>query len=71
MVSAQAVGQTAVTNRELGELASRLRGPLLLPGDPGYDASRSVWNAMFDRRPAAVVRCLGAADVLSSVSFAR
>ena len=34
-------------------LKARLRGPLLLPGDSGYDDSRTVWNAMIDRRPGA------------------
>ncbi len=52
-------------------LKMRLRGPLLGPGDAGYDESRTVWNAMFDRRPAAVVRCLGVADVIACVQFAR
>src|SRR5512145_1625365 len=53
------------------ELRMRLRGPLLLPGDAGYDEARSVWNAMIDRRPAAIVRCLGVADVVACVNFAR
>jgi FAD/FMN-containing dehydrogenase len=53
------------------ELRCRLRGTLLLPGDPGYEDARCVWNAMIDRRPALVVRCLGAADVVASVNFAR
>jgi FAD/FMN-containing dehydrogenase len=50
-----------------------LRGPLLLPahGDAGYDDARSIWNAMIDRRPAAVIRCLGVADVVAGVRFAR
>jgi FAD/FMN-containing dehydrogenase len=50
---------------------ARLRGPLLLPGDAGYEDSRTVWNAMIDRRPALVVRCLGVADVVACVQFAR
>ena len=50
---------------------TRLRGPLLLPGEPGYDEGRAVWNAMIDRRPALIVRCLGVADVISAVNFAR
>jgi FAD/FMN-containing dehydrogenase len=48
-----------------------LRGQLLSPGDPGYDDSRSVWNAMIERKPALVARCLGAADVIASLRFAR
>jgi FAD/FMN-containing dehydrogenase len=52
-------------------LRPQLRGPALLPGEPAYDDARSVWNAMIDRRPALVVRCLGTADVLRGVAFAR
>jgi len=51
-------------------LRERLRGSLLLPGEPGYDESRSIWNAMIDRRPAAIVRAAGAADVIQTVGFA-
>ena len=50
---------------------SQLRGPLLRPDDPGYDDARSVWNGMIDRRPALIVRCLGTADVVAAVAFAR
>jgi FAD/FMN-containing dehydrogenase len=52
-------------------LRSRLRGPLLRPGDAGYDAARTVWNAMIDRRPALIARCLGVADVVAAVGFAK
>jgi FAD/FMN-containing dehydrogenase len=48
-----------------------LRGTLLLPGEPGYDAARAVWNAMIDCRPAAIVRAAGAADVIQAVNLAR
>ncbi len=54
----------------LDGLKMRLRGPLLLPGEPGYDDSRTVWNGMIDRRPAAVARCLGTADVIECVKLA-
>lgn len=50
---------------------ARLRGPVLAPGDGGYEDSRTVWNSMIDRRPAMVARCIGIADVIESVRFAR
>jgi FAD/FMN-containing dehydrogenase len=53
------------------QFGNRLRGALLLPGIPGYDEARSIWNAMIDRRPNLIARCLGVADVLASVNFAR
>ncbi|HSM14783.1 MAG TPA: FAD-binding oxidoreductase [Thermoanaerobaculia bacterium] len=55
----------------LDGLRAGLKGALLLPGDAGYEESRTVWNAMIDRRPAAVARCLGRADVAAAVRFAR
>ena len=55
----------------LDGLKMRLRGPVLVPGDAGYDESRTVWNAMIDRKPALVARCLGVADVIACVQFAR
>ena len=47
-----------------------LRGPVCLPGDAGYDEARTLWNAMIDKRPAAVVRAAGASDVIRSVRLA-
>ncbi|MFI4947439.1 MAG: FAD-binding oxidoreductase [Alphaproteobacteria bacterium] len=53
------------------EFAAGLRGPLLRPGDGGYDAARIVWNGMIDRCPALIARCAGVADVMAAVCFAR
>jgi FAD/FMN-containing dehydrogenase len=61
---------TAATDA-MPSLASRLRGELLRPGDAGYDAARRLWNAMIDKRPALVARCLDAADVATAIAFAR
>jgi FAD/FMN-containing dehydrogenase len=52
-------------------LRATLRGALLCDGDPGYGDARHVWNAMIDKRPAAIVRCAGVADVIAAVKFAR
>jgi FAD/FMN-containing dehydrogenase len=60
-----------VATGEIDDLRASLRGSLLQPGDPGYDQSRRIWNAMIDKRPAMIVRCAGAADVMASVRFAR
>jgi FAD/FMN-containing dehydrogenase len=46
-------------------------GELLRDGDPGYDESRTVFNAGIDRRPALIARCTGAADVIAAIAFAR
>ncbi|MBY4675247.1 FAD-binding oxidoreductase [Marinobacterium sp. CAU 1594] len=48
-----------------------MRGELLMPGSAGYDNARTLWNAMIDKRPAVIVECRGAADVIRSVNFAR
>ncbi|HWN83195.1 MAG TPA: FAD-dependent oxidoreductase, partial [Candidatus Udaeobacter sp.] len=55
----------------LTTLRGRLRGQLCLPGEPGYDTARTIWNAMIDRRPALIVRAAGAADVIVAVNLAR
>jgi FAD/FMN-containing dehydrogenase len=52
-------------------LARSIRGRLLTPADPGYDAARRVHNAMIDRRPAIIVQCAAVADVQAAVTFAR
>jgi FAD/FMN-containing dehydrogenase len=52
-------------------LRGQVQGPVLVPGDPEFDEARSVWNAMIDRRPAAIVRCLGVTDVVACVNAAR
>ena len=64
-------GLKALEPTTIENLKASLRGQLLLPGDAGYDTSRTVWNAMIDRRPALVIRCAGVHDIKLAVDFAR
>jgi len=50
---------------------ANLRGELIKPGDPAYDAARKVYNGMIDRRPRLIARCADVADVITAVNFAR
>ena len=52
-------------------LTGALRGKLIEPGDADYDAARKVYNAMIDRRPRMIARCVDVADVMAAVNFAR
>ncbi len=56
---------------DVKDLRAGLRGPLLLPNDPGYDEARALWFRAFDRHPALIVRAIDAADVARAVDFAR
>ena len=52
-------------------MSQDFQGVLLRPGDDGYDAARSVWNAGIDRRPALIARCRTSADVASALAYAQ
>jgi FAD/FMN-containing dehydrogenase len=62
---------STVPTTALDALEGRLHGRLVRPRDADYDAVRAVFNAMIDRRPAAVVQCLDPADVARGIAFAR
>jgi FAD/FMN-containing dehydrogenase len=53
------------------ELRQRVEGAVIGPSDPGYDEAREVWNRVFDRRPAIIVRPMTTGDVAASVTLAR
>jgi hypothetical protein len=52
-------------------LRERLRGALLLPGEPDFEAATRLWNGMIETTPALVVQPEGTADVVAAVDFAR
>src|SRR5947209_10349524 len=54
------------------ELRDSVRGAILNPTDDGYAEACQIWNGAHDgHRPALIVRCTGAADVIAAVGFAR
>src|SRR5215212_8119946 len=66
MTTTQAISEAAVT-----ALAATMRGPLIGPDDPGYDAARTIYNAMIAKHPALIAQCTDVADVITAVTFAR
>jgi hypothetical protein len=64
-------GRSALDDTAAQSLQASVRGQVLRPGEEGFDAARHVWNGMIDRTPALIVRCAGAADVITSIAFAR
>jgi FAD/FMN-containing dehydrogenase len=61
----------SVTAENLGELRSSVAGTVIGPTDATYDAARRCFNALVDRRPAVIVRCLGPDDVATAFDYAR
>jgi len=64
----------SVRNLNAGDVekfASQIRGKIIFPGDPDYDESRKVYNAMIDKHPGMIVKCVDVADVIICVNFGR
>ena len=62
--------RTSVWTDLTAALAERLAGEVVAPDHPEYETSRRIWNAMIDKRPAAIARCADAGDVATAVRFA-
>ncbi|HLI08149.1 MAG TPA: FAD-binding oxidoreductase [Ktedonobacteraceae bacterium] len=71
MIEEQQPTAVALEDTAIQELASKLRGALIRPGDADYEQARQVYNAMIDRHPALIVRSVDVADVIAAVNFAR
>ncbi len=61
----------AIDEAKIEALRDSLGGPLLRPGDDGYEDARHTFNAMIDRHPALIARCVATGDVVKAVRFAR
>lgn len=53
------------------QLSNKVQGKVIVPDDPDYEESRQIWNAMIDKRPAAIVQCSDASDVLEALNYAK
>ena len=62
--------KTTISAAAIEALVRRLRGRVLDARDPAYDETRSIWNAMIDRRPGLIVQAAGSPDVINAVRFA-
>jgi len=60
-----------VSQQALDSLRAGFHGKVLSPRDPGYDAARTLFNAMIDRRPALIAQCATVDDVRRALRFAR
>ena len=57
--------------RDLDQLRRSFRGDIVTPDDATYDDARRLWNALHDRRPAAIVRPTDASEVATAIRFGR
>lgn len=64
-------GVTRIDSAAVAELKAGLQGEFLIDGMLEYEASRRIWNAAIDRRPAVIVRCVATGDIVRAVRFAR
>jgi FAD binding domain/Berberine and berberine like len=52
-------------------LEGAVRGRVVTHGDDGYDEARALFNAMIDKKPAAIAYCVDEQDVAAAIAFAR
>jgi FAD/FMN-containing dehydrogenase len=60
-----------MTAGQIEQLRASVRGDIIQAGDSEYESARKVYNAMIDKRPALIVRCVDVADVIAAVNYAR
>lgn len=63
--------RTVLGEATVQELREAVRGSVITPSDEGYPDASRIWNGAHDHRPALIVRCTGAADVIAAVGLAR
>jgi FAD/FMN-containing dehydrogenase len=66
-----APGHPSPTAAQIDRFRRAFAGEIVTPGATGYDDARRVWNAVFDRRPALIVRPASVDDVIAAIGFGR
>ncbi|MDJ0860602.1 MAG: FAD-binding protein, partial [Gammaproteobacteria bacterium] len=64
-------GRVPIDDAALDVLTQNLKGRLLTAESEDYDATRQIWNAAIDRKPAIIVQCADASDIAHTIRFAR
>lgn len=59
------------TTLSIPKLREEFNGPVIAPGDPGYDQARTVFYGGVDRRPAVIVKVANAGEVARVIHLAR
>ncbi|HUZ60893.1 MAG TPA: FAD-binding oxidoreductase [Hanamia sp.] len=62
---------TSIDTSIIEVIKKQIRGTVTMPEDAGYDATRKVYNAMIDKHPAIIIKCVDVADVMQAVKFAK
>lgn len=60
-----------ITQNQLDDLRTTLRGELITPADDHYAEVCQIWNAMIERKPALIIQCQDTSDVVKAVQFAK
>ena len=56
-----------LADEQVAELRTGFAGLVVAPGDASYDEVRRIHNGLVDKRPALIVRCAGAEDVVAAL----
>ena len=71
LVKTSRESEAVLDDNTISRFDASLRGELIQPGDDAYESARRVYNAMIDKYPRLIARCIDVADVITCVNFAR
>jgi FAD/FMN-containing dehydrogenase len=63
--------ENVLSDRSVDELGRSLSGSVIRPEDAEYNKTRRGFNALIDRRPALIARCVNADDIAVALGFAQ